>query len=211
MFDYIIIPFLVHMTTYWSLSLLFYYIDLKYLDKNHNNWNKYGDAAKCSLINMVTISLPILYFTENYTIAAINRSVNDSYYMILFKVFIIGNMSNLLFYIFHRLLHTKLLFNTIHYKHHEFIEPIAVASLYAHPVEHIFANTLSFLIPFHIVGVPYITMLILLFFGTVTVIFSHIKYKTIYGNDHAIHHRLFKYNFGFASYLDKMLSTYKTI
>ena len=53
----------------------------QYLDKNHNNWNKYGDAAKCSLINMVTISLPILYFTENYTTKNDSNKFNPTFYL----------------------------------------------------------------------------------------------------------------------------------
>jgi sterol desaturase/sphingolipid hydroxylase (fatty acid hydroxylase superfamily) len=209
MFDYIIIPFLVHITTYWSLSFIFYLLDLKYLEKNHVNWLNYKKAAKCSFINQIMISFPTIYFTEKYIILAVEKSCNDSNSTILFKIFIIVNMANFLFYIFHRLFHTKILFKLLHYKHHEFIEPIAVAALYSNPIEHLFANTLSFLIPFYIVGVPYYTMLFLLCSGSCIVVFSHINYRLVSDEMHLIHHKLFRYNYGFISYLDKIFGTYK--
>jgi len=209
MLYYTIIPFCTHFITYWSSCYIFYLLDLKYLDKNHINWSKYQNAIKTSLINQFTISLPTLYFIEDYTIIAINKSINDSYFFTFNKILLIINMSNMLFYIFHRLLHTKFFYNIIHYKHHEFIEPIAVASLYSHPFEHLFANTLSFLIPFIIVGIPYYTMLILTSLGTFITVTSHANYKVISNhNDHLIHHKLYKYNYGFGGYLDKILSTY---
>ena len=98
----------------------------------------------------------------------------------------------------------------IHYIHHEFIEPISVASLYAHPIEHLFANTLAFFIPFFLIGTTYICSLIFIIIGTTITILSHTNYRVISNkNDHIIHHKLFKYNFGFGGYIDKLFSTYK--
>ncbi len=210
MIDYILTPFLCHFVPYWSLCYIFYLLDLKYLDSNHINWTKYSKAAIGSLINQFTIYLPMLYITEPYYINAVNNSVADSNIVSIIKIFCIINFANLLFYIVHRLLHTTVLFNMIHYMHHQFIEPIAVASLYAHPIEHLFANTLAFFIPFFLIGTTYICSLIFIIIGTTITILSHVNYNIIFSyNDHIVHHRLFKYNFGFGGYIDKIFNTWK--
>jgi len=170
----------------------------------------YGIAARNSFLNQLFIGLPTLYFTENYIIAAVNKSSYDSYLYILFKLFLIGTFANLLFYLSHRLLHNKYLFNNIHYIHHQFIEPVAVAALHTHPIEHLTANTLAFFIPFFIIGLPYYTMLFVIYIGTNMIVLSHVNYNIpFYGTEHKIHHKLFRYNFGFGGYLDRIFNTYK--
>lgn len=209
MLKFVIIPFLIHIATYWSMSALFYLLDRKYLDKNHVNWINYGTAARNSFLNQLFVGLPTLYFTENYIIAAVNKSLEDSYIYILFKLILIGTIANILFYLSHRLLHTRFIFTTIHYIHHQFIEPVAVASLHAHPIEHLTANTLAFFIPFFIIGLPYYMMLFMICIGTNMIVLSHVNYNIpFYGNEHKIHHIRFKYNFGIGMYLDKFFNTY---
>jgi 4-alpha-methyl-delta7-sterol-4alpha-methyl oxidase len=45
------------------------------------------------------------------------------------------------FYWGHRFLHTKWAYNNIHYLHHQYSAPIAMASSYAHPIEFMFLGT----------------------------------------------------------------------
>jgi methylsterol monooxygenase len=210
MLNYIIIPFLCHFIPYWTLCYRFYLLDYKYLDKNHVNWARYSKAIKGSLINQLTIHLPTLYFTESLYENAVIKSIDDTYLVSFIKIFCIINFTNILFYIIHKLLHTRILFNFIHYKHHEFIEPIAPASIYAHWIEHLLTNTLAFLIPFYLIGINYIYSLILIVLGTTSAILSHVPYKIKSNhNAHLLHHKLYKYNYGFGGYLDKLLKTYK--
>ena len=49
-----------------------------------------------------------------------------------------------LFYWAHRMLHHKLIYKYIHKQHHEYKQPIGVASEYAHWVEFIFSNAIPF-------------------------------------------------------------------
>ncbi len=207
----VIVPFALHMITYWTSSFIFFIMDILYLDFDHVNWKKYPDAIKTSLFNQFLISLPTVLVLSNQFSLSLALAINDSWTITGFKIFLITNLSNLLFYSFHRLLHTPWFFNNIHYQHHEFIEPVAVATLYAHPVEHLFANVLSFLIPVVLIGTTYKITMGLLVLSTLISTFAHVKYKVLpIENEHWIHHRLFKYNFGFGGYLDRLFGTIQT-
>ena len=46
------------------------------------------------------------------------------------------------FYYSHILLHSKLLYKSLHKIHHEWTAPVGLAALYAHPLEHILSNLL---------------------------------------------------------------------
>jgi sterol desaturase/sphingolipid hydroxylase (fatty acid hydroxylase superfamily) len=207
--DYVFIPFLVHLFSYWSLCSIFYVIDYFRLQETHQNWNRYKLAATTSFKNQLYISLPTLYAVSDRIQIVIESSVNDSLLLSIWKIFLIINASNLFFYWSHRLLHIPFMFRYIHSKHHEFIEPIGVAALYAHPFEHFLSNTFSFLFPFLYIGCNYYIMLVLLSTASIITVLSHTRYVTLF-NDHLIHHQLFKYNFGFGGYIDKLFGTYNS-
>jgi len=209
MTSYYLILFLLHFITYWTMCLFFLIADWFYLDKLHVNWKKYPKAFKTSLTNQLAVSLPTIYLFDDLIISSIDINPS-SWFFYGFKIFLIVNLSNLFFYTTHRLLHTRWFFNQIHYKHHKFVEPIACATLYAHPVEHLFANILSFILPIIIVGTTFNTIVCLLVAGTIVSTIAHVKYKILpTTNGHLVHHQLFKYNYGFGNYLDKLLGTYK--
>lgn len=56
------------------------------------------------------------------------------------------------FYWMHRLFHTPYLYKKFHKYHHEFVTPIALGTLYAHPLEHILANVLPSQLGFVLLG-----------------------------------------------------------
>ena len=53
-------------------------------------------------------------------------------------IFIVTN--DVCFYVVHRLLHTKVLYQRIHKQHHEFIGTVGYAAEYAHPIEGLLGN-----------------------------------------------------------------------
>jgi sterol desaturase/sphingolipid hydroxylase (fatty acid hydroxylase superfamily) len=207
MIDYVLIPFIFHMITYWSLAGFFYLLDLKYLlHPQHYNWKMYRKALLTSLINQFTVTLPLTILLEEYVKNVTELSENDNTLKLVFKFISIITMSNILFYAFHRLLHIDYLYKRFHYIHHRFVEPVAVCALYCHPLEQLLSNTLPFYIPYVLIGLSYKWMIISIVLGTIVTISGHVMY---YPNDHLKHHKLFKYNYGFGRYLDLMLNTHK--
>jgi methylsterol monooxygenase len=170
--------------------------------------NKYPIAAKTSLKNQFFVSLPTLYYLSSNIQKSVELSIDDNFIVSVWKVFLIVNVSNLLFYWCHRFLHLQFMFRYVHSKHHEFIDPVGVAALFAHPIEHLLANTLSFILPFVYLGTNYKIMLWLLALSSSIPVFYHSRSFNFF-NDHLVHHQTFKYNFGFGGYLDKLFGTYR--
>lgn len=52
-------------------------------------------------------------------------------------------LREILFYYAHRFLHLPSIYPRIHKMHHRFTAPVALAAQYAHPIEHLMANTLA--------------------------------------------------------------------
>lgn len=208
--------------------MFFYLSDWLFLPKYDVKMIKYPKAIKTSWQNQIFISAPVLFLLQNQIANATNSASQDSIFITLLKAFGIVNFANVLFYSIHLLLHSKLLFTHIHRIHHEFSNPIGASTYYAHPIEHLFSNVLVFAIPIITIGINYFAMLFLLVTGTAISVFAHSEYqviptlveifylpinkqsKPLGTNDHLAHHKYFNCNYGFGSYLDKLLGTYKS-
>jgi len=202
--------FIVHLSSYWLSVMLLYSYEKEYINKSSENIIKYKNAIKISLFNQFGITLPLVYLLRNnleksFIYSNINFNVCINTLFILFS-------SGLLFYIFHYILHLPYFYKKIHKMHHEYIIPMAPASLYAHPIEHILCNNLSFLIPFMIFGTTYYIAMFLIILGSIMVTTSHVDYNfPIFGYSHVIHHKKFNYNYGFGNIFDKVFGTYRDL
>jgi sterol desaturase/sphingolipid hydroxylase (fatty acid hydroxylase superfamily) len=202
----LLLAFIIHLSSYWLSVLYLYKYDKAFVCRSIENWNKYKKAIKISLLNQFGITLPLALLMKNNLLYSIHN--NTSLYDV-YSTSMILLTSGLLFYIFHRILHISYFYNKIHKIHHEFIIPVAPASLYAHPIEHILCNNISFLIPFTIFGTSRNISILLIIFASLMITTSHVDYNFPYMSySHILHHKKYKYNYGFGDIFDKLFGTF---
>ena len=226
----IFIPYMYHFISYWIGSAIFFGIDyylvqtnqiLKYkiqgneiMKRGNLDWDKYYKTACYVLWNMIFVTLPCLVAVAPLIEPSGLRSpelLSQGWYWIAIKTFLMIVISDFIFTFAHYSFHHPYLYK-YHKIHHEWTAPVAVRSIYAHPFEHLGANLSSMIIPLWIVRFPfnyagYWTILI-----TLNTLKSHsglnIRHWILTADDHDLHHKLFKYNYGFTSIWDYALGTY---
>lgn len=119
-------------------------------------------------------------------------------------VFLSLLMREALFYYSHRILHIPTFYIPIHKKHHRFTAPIALAAQFAHPIEHIFANTLPISLPPQLLGSHIVTFWVFLAYELVNTATVHNGYDFFChkARAHDLHHEKFNLNYGSLGLLD---------
>lgn len=168
--------------------------------------------ANCLLNQFLTsaIHLSTLYllqrFTTRTTIFAVEPTL-PSWGVVLKHFTLCTVLQEIIFYHAHRTLHTPTLYRRIHKKHHEFTTPIALAALYAHPLEYIASNILPVVLPPVIVGAHITTFWVMLAGALAEAVISHSGYylPPVLGWTmivHDLHHELSGGNFGIIGLCD---------
>ena len=125
--------------------------------------------------------------------------------------------SSVLFYLLHRLAHTRYLYKYIHKSHHMFNNPFACVALYSGHVEFLMVNCTSIFLPIYLLSMCRSYGLIYSLIGIRNIIVAHTTYEfvnkpmnLIFGNSyfHHIHHAKNIYNYGLeTAFMDWILGT----
>lgn len=175
------------------------------------NWKKLlKERRKTLFLNLFLIG-PMLSFLFNFiSLIKFDTSINKlpSSIDIAQQIFICAILNDFMFHIVHKIFHYKFFYDKIHYKHHEFNNPIGITAEYAHPLEYIFSNIIPgslgpLLIKneIHVVGVW-----AWLIFGICATVEQHSGYEfpfspfgifpfSFASSYHDYHHTRYKYNY----------------
>ncbi|KAL9878178.1 fatty acid hydroxylase domain-containing protein 2 [Glossina fuscipes fuscipes] len=225
---WIVVPFILLLFSFWLYAGIFTLMDLtnkphflrKYkiqvgvnepVDKN-----RLWKATKQVLFNQLIITPAMLFFNYFVLVKYISFPcvhILPSMRRFLIDMSLMVALEEACFYYVHRALHHRSIYKYIHKQHHEWTAPVAIITLYCHPIEHICSNmgpigVLTILIRPHILNVWFFAVLAIL--NSMT---DHTGYSFPFSPNsvrfHDLHHAKFHYNFGVMGWLDKLHGTYK--
>jgi len=213
---FVLLPFLCSGLTYWGLSGFWFILDV-FLAPRHRipggeiiDWSLYQKTAK-HVLTIQSITPVILYamipLWKSYQI--------ETQLSTLFtkgnglKLCICPYVSDVVFYITHRICHIGALYTNVHKKHHEWVVPCALAASYTTIYEFVFCNLPVFLLPPLILKLHWIGAQLWFVFATIHVVNDHSGYVFLKNSiHHSDHHKYGKYNFATPE-LDTLLQTKK--
>ncbi len=166
------------------------------------------DAVGLSLFNLFITSwavmLPVYYFINVYPVHE-DTPLDLKTEVVKFAVCAVTVET--WFYVTHYALHLPMFYSRIHKKHHRFKAPIAVASMYAHPIEFALGNLLGVILGPLLTQCHPITSYVWICNALISTGGSHSGYKMFYADFHDQHHQYFDYNFGVGKTMYSMHGT----
>ncbi|PYI34568.1 putative C-4 methylsterol oxidase [Aspergillus indologenus CBS 114.80] len=121
-----------------------------------------------------------------------------------------------MYYYSHRVLHHPLFYGRFHRQHHRFHAPVALATLYVHPVEHILTNVLPIAGPARLFDVHVVTLWAFVGAVGLQAALAHCGYRLFEmpggwkPEVHDLHHELMTVNYGLIGLLDRVHGTRAT-
>ncbi len=224
---YVTTPMVLFWGFYWSLAAVYAFLDfhlassgrLGNLKRQSDRFasdsfrydpRAYARTALGSFRNQLIVSLPlsILMMPLWQWRGVTYRAPFPDLWTATWQLAVVILVQEVGFYYAHRFLHRPYWFRKIHYMHHRWKSPIACSAHYAHPLEHLVANSLPFLAGPLLVGLHFQLFLVWFALGTIVVVRSHSGYAGHLGSEeHDRHHQSFACNYGIMMWWDRLHRT----
>lgn len=177
------------------IALMTYTVSCIYLGKNEKDTSQRILAYTNSIFNFIILIFLSIFIP--------NIPISESHF-IPFVSWIL--LSELLFTILHRILHTKYLY-FLHKQHHQNNPSYTTSSFDASLFEFLVGNIGTGVLPMYLVYGSKIAQISYAIIVIYNVVLSHSQ-----EGPHIIHHKLFNYNYGQGFYLfDRLFGTYRKI
>ena len=193
--------------TYFTTSYLSFVYDAVIGGFKHHDRTR-QEVVQCAkdmtptvLFNVFAVTLPYSLFLESYIK---DKERNDYGFLVNFILSYIS--ADFLSYWAHRLFHHPALY-FIHKVHHEYMHPLAMGALYAHPIDFFVINLFPFTFSIFFLYPPdWVIKAIIVIAILVSTLQSHGGY-TVFDDAHLKHHKFYKVNYGLGIF-DRMFGTY---
>jgi len=194
--------YLTHIITYWMsclslMTLSTIMTDSRFVPEKRDRhlpseW-KILSAIWISLLNQL-----IGLFLSDWVIPhCLTESSVDGFGVIARMIFyaMIGDQW---FYWTHRIMHRRWLYTRIHYIHHQWTYPMAISTIYAHPIEHVVCNLGATVIGPLIWPTSLFCMTVWVMVATFNAVLGHsgLNLPLMSVEKHDLHHRLLNCNYG---------------
>ena len=218
----------VVMLVYWSHGLTHLALDMaqwhpiyqyKIQKNKHLDWSRlpslFSGLVKVQLLVFFPVCLIFAWVSVNTSYGlTITPDLPSPKALVLHQVGY-ALVDEVLFYAIHRLAHHRSLYKHVHKIHHEWTAPIALASDYCHPLEHLLVNVLPNIAYGVLLGsdpFSYLLWWIISYLASQT---NHSGYRfptadltqEAQPNFHDVHHEKFNTNFGSMGVLDWLCGT----
>jgi fatty acid hydroxylase domain-containing protein 2 len=217
----------LHMTTFWvqvGLLLLVDFYPRRFsmfskwkIQPNKNNplcWQKFLQCLKVILFNQIVVNMVVACFV--YWLMILSGSVVvgadefPSMTTLVYHLVIFVLVEEIGFYYSHRLMHHPTLYQMFHKQHHEWVAPIGMAAIYAHPLEHVLCNLGPVVAGPFLAQAHICTYWLWLTVAVATTVNSHCGYHFPFApspENHDFHHLAFNVNYGVLGVLDWLHGT----
>lgn len=210
---------------YWAVCGLFLVIDLYKWPQFLLNYKiqpgqndpvpsaKLRKAVLTVLANQTVVVFPLsvgLFYFMRWRGCGFSPAELPTFQWVMLELFVYLIVEECGFYYSHRLSHHPRLYKYVHKKHHEWTAPISVVAIYAHPIEHIFSNTLPVVLGPMIMGSHIATLTMWVMMAQSSAIVSHCGYHLPLlpsPEAHDFHHLKFTNNYGTLGILDRLHGT----
>ena len=180
------------MSVYWIHGLLHLAVDISrwpplYQHKIQPNKHLNTATLPTLFITLLKVQslvfLPVCYILGHISVTSSHGLVTDnveelpSNRSLLLHILGAAVVDEIFFYSAHRLAHHRALYQHVHKIHHQWTAPIALASDYCHPLEHLFVNVLpniSYALIFGMDPFSYLMWWIIVYLGSQT---NHSGYR----------------------------------
>ncbi|KAL8587616.1 hypothetical protein ACOMHN_045305 [Nucella lapillus] len=175
--------------------------------------DRFSHTVKQVLFNQIIVGVPMAVLAQGvfeWRGCSILPEELPTFHWALLELIVCVLVEELCFYYSHRLLHHPRLYKHVHKQHHEWTAPASIASIYAHPIEHVLSNIVPPALGPILLGCHMATAWMWFAAAIMSTTVSHCGYHFPFlpsPEAHDYHHLKFNQNYGVLGVLDRLHGT----